>query len=234
MFCTYNAAMQHAKLTKKKCNQGEDSGPLHCHWKDAIGCDRTFTTAKGKANHYRSHVEDVRGPYQCSKGCDQFHADLYMLAAHEDRCDGSGAVLRETSLRFPLTALAQTSFPSILVIGRFSGSYLPSSWFAGKETLQEGLPIWGDAILRHFIAYAGLKGPQSAVVHACYEVRSLDLPAPAINNSFQEKHERRRWELHRAWAFTKALMKDIKAANDADVTPVLLSAGLDAWTCNVP
>jgi hypothetical protein len=155
-----------------------------------------------------------------------------MLAAHEENCEGMGSLVRATAFRYPLTETAKTMPASTIVVASSSGFPPPSGWFADKSTLEEGLSIWGQSILRHFVAYTGATGPQSAVVHAGYNVRMRGIPVLLLNESFLQEKETRHWSLYRAYKFTKALVTDIEAANKVNVVPTLLSVGIDGWACD--
>jgi hypothetical protein len=89
-----------------------------------------------------AHKHDSRSPcaYQYDV-CNIYHADLYQLAKHEDKCKYKPSSARETCYRSPLDAAATRSdAPSLIVINR-SSSHPSKSWKAGKKTRKKGLPI---------------------------------------------------------------------------------------------
>jgi hypothetical protein len=89
-----------------------------------------------------AHKHDSRSPcaYQYDV-CNIYHANLYQLAKHEDKCKYKPSSARETCYRSPLDAAATRSdAPSLIVINR-SSSHPSKSWKAGKKTRKKGLPI---------------------------------------------------------------------------------------------
>ncbi|KAF2130600.1 hypothetical protein P153DRAFT_418227 [Dothidotthia symphoricarpi CBS 119687] len=149
---------------------------------------------------------------------------------HEERCKGTGAVVRPASHRYLLGEAVEISPPSIIIVGR-SSSWPPESWKAGQDTIYAGLPIWGKKILDHYAAYSGQQG--SGVVYVACHVVTRDLPAPDLKDSHLEAQQSGRWSKHTAWGFTQAILKDIEAASEAGITPTLLSVGLDGWVSDV-
>ena len=92
-FTTYITAVQHAKLMAVY-SEGQRAW-ISCLWKPIRGCEPERIEAKALA-------DDSRGPSRCSKRCSQYHADLYMLAAHEENCEGICSLAREITFAIRL------------------------------------------------------------------------------------------------------------------------------------
>ncbi|KAF2030157.1 hypothetical protein EK21DRAFT_66186 [Setomelanomma holmii] len=151
-----------------------------------------------------------------------------MLASHEERCKGEGSLVRNVSHRFILSGPDGPA--SLILVCRSSGEK-PVGWNAGTNSSEEGLPIWGNKIMEHHnAAYGEVTG--TVILHSYYEVHSRDLPAPAHNNSFLEKGDRRK-EVGRAFRVTQEITDDIGMANQSGITPIILPAGPDALACNL-
>jgi hypothetical protein len=87
MYSSHHKAAYHAKRSECTGRPAPTTAVFACPWSAHNGCAKTATTAKGMANHIRVHYDDPRSPYQCHKeGCGTFHADLYKLAVHLERC----------------------------------------------------------------------------------------------------------------------------------------------------
>jgi hypothetical protein len=93
----------------------------------------------------------------------------------------------------------------------------PEGWKAGKDTIQEGLPLLGRQIFAHYAAWSGFAGGPD-VIHSCYDCSTRSFPSPAVDDSFLETVDSRRKALYRAFKFTKAICNDIEAANHAGIT----------------
>lgn len=228
MFPSYDRANYHAK-NPTLCKATPRKNVL-CPWSSIIGCETICKDPKALANHHRAHVQDARSPFQCSKGCGEFHADLYILAAHETKCEGEGAMIRISLYQFELSVATSATSPRVIIVGRSSGGS-PLGWKMGKETFEEGLPLWGHAIRREYVRFIG--DESSAILHVCNNVATRHLPAPEHNDSPKEKDQKRRNSLSQAWKFTAAITRSITMANEADIVPTLLSVGLDGWACDV-
>lgn len=229
MFVSYQKAVQHGRRPACPGRKDEPTN-IHCPFKPFLPCSHPpLANLDALANHIRSHVKDRRAPYSCSKNCGEHHADLYTLAAHEEKCRGAGAIVRSTTLRIPLTDSAKTETAVIILLAR-SSSEPPESWYAHKGDWREGLWFWGRKILEHFVAYSDIRGP--AVLHAASDTQTRYLPAPEHDNSSSLQGQAR-WESYRAFKFTEAWTKEIRAANAARIVPTVLSIGLDAWACDV-
>jgi hypothetical protein len=229
MSATHQQANQHAKLTG--CTAPPRTN-LDCPWRPYNGCSHVLLTAKSLANHSRSHASDSRSPYQCKmEGCGIFHADLYQLAMHEERCKGNLTGERRTSTRYCLTASAEASVPPSVIIVIRSSAERPNIWKAGTDSFEEGLPLLGQKILAHYAAWSSFPGG-SAVLHSCYDCPTRYLPASAVDDSFLETTNARRSDRYRAFKFTQAIVNDIEAANQAGIKPILLSVGVDGWACD--
>jgi hypothetical protein len=232
VFTTYQQACHHAKKkqTTKSKNGGNEGclGPdatnIPCAWLPYLQCTHPPSyNATSHANHYRSHVDDANGPYECSKDCGEHHACLCMLARREEKCTGEGAVLRETSIRFLLTK--ESPAPPVVILVARASSSPPKCWKAGKDSSREGLPVWGRQVLSHFaVINGGLPGP--AVLHVCSNVRTRDLPAHDRDDSHESETEARQWAINRAHKFTKVVGEVLRAASKTEVIPILLSIGL--------
>lgn len=124
---------------------------------------------------------------QASKmeGCGIFHADLYQLAMHEERCKGSTISERRTSSRHCLTASAEASMPPFVIIIVRSSAERPKVWKAGTNSFEEGLPVLGQKILALYAAWSGFSGG-SAVLHACYDCPKRYLPSATMDTGFLE------------------------------------------------
>lgn len=237
MFTSYQQANHHSQLIAKNDAHNEkgcsmpNREDIPCPWKAVLVCNSPpAVDSCGYADHHRTHTHDLRGLYSCSKACGQYHVDLYMLQSHEENCKGPVAPKRKTTLRFKLGSASAGIAPSVIVVARAS-ALAPKGWAAGTSSIEEGLPIWADQILRHYAAMCGEKF-SSAVLHASAFVRTRYMPAPAQDNSTAEVNEDLRWHVRRAHFFTQAILADIKAANAIGVVPTILSVGLDAFTCN--
>ena len=242
MFTSYQQANQHSQLkykdpgssnpTKKPrgCSMPNRTN-IPCVWRNIVGCTSLpAENADSYANHHRTHVRDMRGPYTCQKNCGEYHACLYMLQSHEEDCEGPAPPTRPVTMRFDLGSTPPTTPPDVIVIGRASASP-PKSWAMGTANIKQGLPTWGDQIVRHLAVWRGAK-PSAVVLHASPFVRTRYMPAPSYDSSTAEEKEDLRWHVRRAFYFTKAILADIKKANIAGITPTLLSVGLDGFTCN--
>jgi hypothetical protein len=151
------------------------------------------------------------------EGCGQSHADLYQLAMHEERCEGKPLYERPTSFRFTLNASVEAGAPpAVIIVNRGSGKP-PEGWKAGKDTIQESLPLLGCQIFAHYAAWSGFAGGPG-VIHSCYDCSTRYLPSPSVDDSFLETVDSRRKALYRAFKFTQAIVGDIEAANQAGVT----------------
>lgn len=240
LFRTHQQANHHSKIPAKSADSEEKGCTLpnrtniECIWKRVLVCNSNpATDAKGFANHHSTHVHDPRGLYSCRKDCGQYHVCLYMLQSHEEDCVGPKVPKRETTMRFSLGSTlpnAPDTPAEVVIVGR-SSAFPPKAWAMGTSSHHEGLPIWGDCVLRHFAAYTGAKF-SNAVLHASSHTRTRFMPAPTVDNSTAQATEDLRWHVRRAFFFTKSILHDIKNANAAGITPTLLSVGLDGFTCN--
>lgn len=132
---THQQANQHAK--QREC-LGSPKTNIQCPWEPYTGCKVVCATGKAMANHARSHKNETRSPYQCCKaGCGIFHADLYQLASHEERCKAIPPVERQTSVRIALTTAAKAGMPPSVIIVTRSSSERPQAWKAGTENFEE-------------------------------------------------------------------------------------------------
>lgn len=105
----------------------------------------------------------------------------------------------------------------------------PNGWTAKTESLEEGLPIWGDAIFRQYCAVNDFSG--AAVLHAGYQIASRHIPAPHHSDATKQSTPAQRLYVHRAYALTQAIEKDINAASTTGLKPRILSVGIDGWAC---
>ncbi|KAH7075822.1 hypothetical protein BKA63DRAFT_413147 [Paraphoma chrysanthemicola] len=130
-----------------------------------------------------------------------------------------------------LTGTDETEVPSIIIVAR-SSSTAPDGWKAGMGTFDDGLPVWGRKILEHYVAYSRTTAVGKAILHAAANAKTRHIPAADEKDSHLELSETLRWEKHVAWKFTQAITDDIIAANEAGVEPILLSVGIDGFTCS--
>ncbi|KAH9862401.1 hypothetical protein J1614_011056 [Plenodomus biglobosus] len=183
------------------------------------GCHSKFTSYTQATQHAKSKTRRSMGA--------KISPMIPCLWKPFNDCDSS------STERFPITSAAQKGTPpSIIVVGRSSGSIIPADWYAKRHDLRVGLPLWGKKIVEHYAAYSAVQGAHSVIVHACYQVQTRDLPALEHNDSHREAKESRRLRLSRAHKFTEAITKDIIASNVAGIEPILLSVGLDGWACD--
>ena len=176
---------------------------IECTWHPYSGCQKVYATAKGLANHSRSHTKDPRSPYQCQmQGCGLLHSDLYQLAMHEERCTGKPAVERRTSPRYCLTAPATDNVPPSVIIVNRSSAERPKGWKAETGDYEEGLLLLRKQHLSHYAAWSDYPGG-SAVMHSCYDCPTRYLPSPTVGNSWLETKDAHRSDKYRAFKFTK-------------------------------
>ncbi|UPX10890.1 uncharacterized protein EKO05_0001526 [Ascochyta rabiei] len=222
LYVTHQQANQHAKSSA--CTASVHTN-LTCAWKPFNGCKKTSADAKGLANHANSHRKDVRSPCECSQdGCGLLHADLYKLAMHEERCTYRHVATRRTCYPPP----AESGTPPALIIINRSSSHPPKSREAGPAKIEKDLPLFGKSILADYVTMSGLKiGP--AALHSCSNCSTRELPAVAVDKSIFGDNLHLRLSHHRAFSFAQAITRDIQVANEAGVTPTLLSVGLDGW-----
>ncbi|EDU39867.1 hypothetical protein L13192_02062 [Pyrenophora tritici-repentis] len=122
--------------------------------------------------------------------------------------------------------------PNIIIIINRSSEKRPQAWKAGTESFETGLPIIGQQVLNHYVAWSKDES-KSAVLHSCYDCPTRYLPAPAIDNSFLGNSAGEKSDIHRAFEFTKAIVNDIESANQAGLRPTVVSVGLDGWACDL-
>ncbi|KAJ8115186.1 hypothetical protein OPT61_g3100 [Boeremia exigua] len=229
LFTSYQQSNHHAKKTST-CSWPKPTS-LTCPWSPYIDCRFTSSSPKGMANHVRAHIRDPRSPYQCSKDCGEYHADLYMLSQHEEDCKGVGHKRKLAMFFFRLDGCTENIAPNTIIVGRASSTITPLSWKNTKATNKDGLPAWGAKILEHYNAYKGYEtGPASLRVSANLPTRHI--PAPDVNDSHHHT-DFIRWHKNRAFMMTQGIISDIEAANANDVIPTVLSVGVDAWACDV-
>ncbi|KAG9196832.1 hypothetical protein G6514_003939 [Epicoccum nigrum] len=229
LFTSYQQSVQHAKKTST-CSWTRPTTYM-CPWTPYNGCDLSYPTAKGLANHARSHLHDARGPYQCSKKCDEYYADLWMLAQHEEDCKGTGHTRPQAMHHFRIEGCSDSVPPRTIIVGRTSSSgYIPLSWINKAATARDGLPTWGARILEHYDKFRGVStGPASIRVSTGVQTRYL--PAPDVDTTHQHR-DHVRWLKNRAYILTQGIIADIESANSSGITPVVLSVGVDGWACN--
>ena len=130
-------------------------------------------------------------------------------------------------MRFELNVA--TSYEVIVV--RRSSTHPPSQWGSGTGSLLDGLPIWGQSMVRSLVAWQGYD-LGLVVLHTCYEVATRHLPLTDMAFVDAEPNINRRGNLRRAYYFTESITADIETANAAGVTSILYSIGLDGWACD--
>ena len=119
--------------------------------------------------------------------------------------------------------------PSIVFVARESGNEAPQAWFAGKETLAEGLATWIRPMLDAYRRIYNDSRP--AVLVAGINVKTRFTPAPqsAVGFIDQEDDSKRKSDKLRAMKFTKAIIQMLENAPDK---PVLVSIGSDGFSCD--
>lgn len=133
---------------------------------------------------------------------------------------------RITTFRFPLNKRAEDgTLPSIILVTRSSG-IASKAWRAQTDKIQKGLPIVGKSVLRHYTDVSGFEGG-SAVLHTCYSCPTHTLSVGPVDTSYLEPDPAQRRVQFCPFKFTRAIVADIKAANQAGFVPVLLSNGGD-------
>jgi hypothetical protein len=68
--------------------------------------------------------------------------------------------------------------------------------------------------------------------HSGSNCSTRNLPAAAVDQSYADMDVTNRQARHRAFTFTRAILTDIEAANQAGIKPTLISVGLDGWACD--
>ncbi|KAF2869080.1 hypothetical protein BDV95DRAFT_498895 [Massariosphaeria phaeospora] len=126
------------------------------------------------------------------------------------------------------------SAPTIIIVAR-SSKQPPESWKGGlgkKAKFKEGLPLFGSKFLQHFETVFGPTG-RSAVLHEAYTAQTRYLPHGAYHTpaAYDTKHELNSAKI--ACRFTNNVTKDLEAATTLGVKPILLSVGLDGYSCHV-
>ncbi|KZM24447.1 hypothetical protein ST47_g4408 [Ascochyta rabiei] len=150
-------------------------------------------------------------------GCKKTSADAKGLANHANS--------HRKDVRSPS---AESGTPPALIIINRSSSHPPKSREAGPAKIEKDLPLFGKSILADYVTMSGLKiGP--AALHSCSNCSTRELPAVAVDKSIFGDNLHLRLSHHRAFSFAQAITRDIQVANEAGVTPTLLSVGLDGW-----
>jgi hypothetical protein len=137
-FATFTDANSHAA---RFCDKRIKEGPFPCPWADAVGCTQMFSTRSSIASHSAVHNKHPTGnPFPCRRGCGTNWPNRYILTTHESRCGLQKAPKDKKLIRisFPSKSYKEER-PSIIVIARTSGNYIPKSWYGGFTTLKEGL-----------------------------------------------------------------------------------------------
>jgi hypothetical protein len=234
LFSSHHAANDHAK-NPTHCDRPEiDTYPRRCPWNELpdVECVEVHANAQGAKQHAAVHVHDKRGPFQCHK-CDEYWADLYLLASHIDRCSTFvRAPHARTCLRIELND--SSDMATTLLVARSSGP-APSSWLSGLEWIEEGLPVYGTTRMRDYENDFGLER-MSAVFHAAASVSSRNLPAPSHQINTSVTSEALQSQLSRAWKMTDGIEEDLKAmaSQNPGVKTTLVSVGLDGFACHTP
>jgi hypothetical protein len=118
--------------------------------------------------------------------------------------------------------------PQLIIIARASENKAPKVWYADKSSAQEGLKVWGQAVLDEYCRATRFTG--TAVLHTAFDMPSRLLPAPA---RFPHRDEKDKFatqqRLRRAHEWTQAIEGDLHSAVDACLIPTILSVGLDGW-----
>jgi hypothetical protein len=133
-----------------------------------------YENARGAHMHAAVHVHDNRGPFQCHK-CDEYFADLYLLASHIDRCEATGrSAFAITCQRLELNG--ERDAPTVIIVAR-SSSKPPNSWFASLEFIEEGLLVFRVERIKDYELDFGQE-KVNTLSHATSSVSSRTMPAP--------------------------------------------------------
>jgi hypothetical protein len=224
-FASYKNAQDHHT---RRCKKKQIEGPYICKWPN---CTRAFANEGGRANHYGMHNDDPSAPFVCRRdGCSRRWADEYLLTTHEGGC---GRDKRPKGEKRTVRVLEFDLGPnngqdaSVIIVGRNSGGSTPTGWFAGKETLEEGIPIWAQP---HLDDYRRLFDDQRrAKVVAGVRVRSAFVPSPpAAGFVLPTDSDGLKGDKRRAIKFTETVEGSVKRASD---TPTIVSIGADGFAC---
>lgn len=227
-FATFADANCHAT---RFCNQRDKEGPFPCPWANALDCKQMFTTRMGIVSHFAVHNEQpTDNSFPCRRGCGTHWPNAYMLTSHEIRC-GLQKTPNDTKLmriNFPSNS-DKNERPSVIMIARTSGNYVPKSWSGGFSTLAEGLQSWGAA---HLANYRRLfSDERSAVLHVGVNVKTAYLPTSISVNAHltpdMDASTKSGWR--RAHKFTDHIAEDLQAAPNR---PTIINIGSDGFSCN--
>ena len=118
-------------------------------WED---CNKTFSHHGQIGAHYVQHNQTSTGNiYTCRRDCGTYWPNAYLLTTHEAKCEGNTVNKDSKIYRVELTTeSAMHETPAIILIARCSSNNVPKDWFAGHETLEEGLPRWGISRLAEY------------------------------------------------------------------------------------
>ncbi|KAI4614181.1 hypothetical protein J4E80_006872 [Alternaria sp. BMP 0032] len=225
-FATYDAAMQHVK----KCDAPDT--PRHCPWPD---CNYPPSKAREYAAHTVVHIDDARGKYQCDK-CPRYWNDLYLLAGHRMRCKGEGGKSRaDRENRFQSIhdpAETDEGLTFLVAVARASGA-APKAWKGDEDPVQDGIdtfasPIFDTFQTDHGVAQGSVCGTFLAMdnIHTSVTPTAKDVMLHNIADPVLRQY------ITQAYVFTRAIDKDLEALASRNVKPVLLSIGIDGFSCN--
>jgi hypothetical protein len=230
VFATYALAVTH---DVNMCSQRQTVGPFPCPWK----CGDSVTSRRSLVAHYPKHTGMQKGNhYACRRGCNTHWPNAYLLTIHEDMCGTSedpSTTAKRRSRILKINLGPGTGKPSILIVARCSNSAPPNAWYAGKETLEEGLPIWVQPALE---SYRRLyQDYRHAEIHAGVHVQTAFAPAPRLLHDLVDSAD---WTSTnkglvsnkiRSHTFTSQIETALQVAPDR---PVILSTGADGFSCN--
>lgn len=148
----------------------------------------------------------------------------------QEKCLGLSNPSRKACYQFIPGNAASDVVPKTIVIAR-SSTWAHKGWAMGTGSVEAGLPLWVDIILREYAHFAG-GGLATALLHASSHTQTRFLPGPKHDDSTKESRQSVHFNKRKAYIVSKAVLTDIKAANKAGKTPTILSVDLDAFTCN--
>jgi hypothetical protein len=229
VFATYALANTH---DLNMCDFRQKDGPLPCPW----DCGMTFPNRRGLTSHYQVHNHILEGnKYTCRRCGNTSWPDAYLLTCHEEKCDVKDNAVRsgQSSKLLRIKLGTDTAKSSIIIVARVSGSSIPKAWYAGKSSLEEGLPIWVQPTLE---AYRRLyQDYRPAEIHVGAQVQTAFTPTPSSIHNLADTAgstiKNSNFYQTRAFNFTTQIVSALRGA-PIDSRPVILSVGVDGFTCN--
>jgi hypothetical protein len=227
-FATFADANHHGQ---HYCDKRVTEGPFRCPWADAVGCKQMFSSRSSITSHLAIHNElPVGNPFSCRRGCGTNWPNPYLLTAHELKCGLQKAPRNTTLIRMRLPSKSdKEERPSIIIVARTSGSYIPRSWYGGFATLEQGLQSWGAA---HLVDYRRIfSDERAAVLHIGINVPTVYMPTGMDVNDhlIATVDASTKYGWRRANRFTGQIAQDLQAAPGR---PTIVSIGSDGFSCN--